>query len=139
MMSQAAFKVEQALGHDGSAVTTQDISNPAVDRSKYADPSGEKMKALVWVGKNMVEVRKWQPVLTFSHDICPIFTAPPPCAFQLLSWIIYAQNYILTSNRGGSKAPCRRAKRCHPQGHRLFSLRLRPAPPPRIRRRDAKG
>lgn len=55
--SQAAFKVEQAVGHDGSAVTQQDVSNPALDRSKYADPSGEKMKALVWLGKNHVEVR----------------------------------------------------------------------------------
>lgn len=56
--SQAAFKVEQAIGHAGSAVTQQDVSNPAIDRSKYADPSGETMKALVWLGKNHVEVRK---------------------------------------------------------------------------------
>lgn len=61
--SQAAFKVEQAVGHDGSAATQQDVSNPALDRSKYADPSGEKMKALVWMGKNHVEVRKLHNVL----------------------------------------------------------------------------
>ena len=57
-MSQAAFKVEQAIGHDNSNVIEQDISNPAIDRAKYADPSGETMKALCWMGKNKVEVRK---------------------------------------------------------------------------------
>lgn len=57
-MSQAAFKVEQAIGHDGSNIIKQDITNPAIDRKKYADPSGEMMKALVWVGKNKVEVRE---------------------------------------------------------------------------------
>lgn len=56
--AQAAFKLEQALGHRDNAITEQDISNPAIDRAKYADPSGEKMKALVWMGKNKVEIRK---------------------------------------------------------------------------------
>lgn len=56
--SQAASKVEQAVRHDGSAITKQDVSNPDLNRSKYADPSGEKMKALIWLGKGRVEVRK---------------------------------------------------------------------------------
>lgn len=57
-LSQAAYKVEQAIGHGGSATTENDITNPAIDRSKYADPSGETMKALVWNGKNSVKVGK---------------------------------------------------------------------------------
>lgn len=57
-MSQAAFAAEKAIGHGEDATTEQDISNPALDRARYADPSGEKMKALVWMGKNKVEVRK---------------------------------------------------------------------------------
>jgi hypothetical protein len=57
-LSQAAAGVEKLLGHDGNATTKQDITNPARDRQKYADPSGETMKALVWMGKNKVEVRK---------------------------------------------------------------------------------
>jgi hypothetical protein len=61
--SQAAFKVEQAIGHDDNAVIQQDVSNPAIDRSKYADPSGETMKALVWLGKGHVEVRKFAQLL----------------------------------------------------------------------------
>jgi hypothetical protein len=57
--AQAAFKVEQALGHHDNAIIEQDISDPAVDRAKYADPSGATMKALVWMGKNKVEVREY--------------------------------------------------------------------------------
>jgi len=55
-MSQAAYAAEKAIGHDDNAVTAQDVTNPALDRQKYADPSGEMMKALVWMGKNKVEV-----------------------------------------------------------------------------------
>jgi len=55
-MSQAAYAAEKAIGHDDNNVTAQDVSNPGLDRQKYADPSGETMKALVWMGKNKVEV-----------------------------------------------------------------------------------
>ncbi|KAE8442581.1 hypothetical protein EG329_003068 [Mollisiaceae sp. DMI_Dod_QoI] len=55
-MSQAAALVEKAIGHGNNATTEQDITNPARDRAKYADPSGETMKALVWMGKNTVQV-----------------------------------------------------------------------------------
>lgn len=58
-LSQAAAYVEKALGHGDNAATEQDLTNPARDRAKYADPSGETMKALVWMGKNKVEVRKY--------------------------------------------------------------------------------
>ena len=56
-MAQAANYVEKALGH-GDSVTEQDITNPGRDRAKYADPSGETMKALCWMDKNDVQVRK---------------------------------------------------------------------------------
>lgn len=71
--SQAAFKVEEAVGHDGSAITKQDVSNPGLDRSKYADPSGEKMKALVWLGKGHVEVRKLLSFKFWYQYICRLF------------------------------------------------------------------
>jgi hypothetical protein len=58
-MSQAAYAAEKAIGHEESAVTQQDISNPALDTKKFADPSGERMTALVWMGKNKVEVRMY--------------------------------------------------------------------------------
>jgi hypothetical protein len=53
-LSQAAFQVEKALGHDDNATTRQDVTNPALD-PKYADNS-DSMKALAWMGKNKVEV-----------------------------------------------------------------------------------
>ena len=57
-MTQAANLVEKVLGHTGLATTEQNITNPARDRAKYADPSGETMKALCWMGVNKVEVGK---------------------------------------------------------------------------------
>ncbi|EEP81121.1 hypothetical protein UREG_05963 [Uncinocarpus reesii 1704] len=36
--------------------TAQDVSNPARDPDQYSDPSGETMKAVVWMGKNDVKV-----------------------------------------------------------------------------------
>lgn len=62
-MAQAANLVEKALGHGDNAVTEQNMTNPARNREKYADPSGEKMKALVWMGKNSVEVGQYIPTL----------------------------------------------------------------------------
>lgn len=54
--SQAASLVEKAVGHGDNATIEQDVTNPAKDRQKYGDPSGEKMKALVWTGKGSVKV-----------------------------------------------------------------------------------
>ncbi len=55
-LSQAANLIEKIIGHTGDATTEQNLSNPDRDPGKYADPSGEKMKALVWEGKNTVRV-----------------------------------------------------------------------------------
>ena len=62
-LSQAAYAAEKLMGHGDNALTEQDITNPGLDRQKYADPSGELMKALVWLGKNKVEVREFSPLL----------------------------------------------------------------------------
>jgi len=64
-LSQAASVVEKIIGHGTHATTEQDITNPGRDREKYADPSGETMKALVWMGKNTVEVRMLPPFPLF--------------------------------------------------------------------------
>lgn len=60
-MSQAASLLEKALGHGDNAVTEQDVTNPGRDREKFGDPSGEKMKALCWMGKNDVQVCQYTP------------------------------------------------------------------------------
>ena len=63
-MSQAALGVEKLLGHGDNATTAQDVTNPGKDRAKYADPSGEMMKALTWQGKNTVKVSKYNSHIT---------------------------------------------------------------------------
>ena len=55
-MSQAANLAEKAVGHTGDATTEQNMTNPARDTEKYADPSGATMKALTWNGKNSVKL-----------------------------------------------------------------------------------
>ena len=55
-MSQSANLAEKAMGHGDNAVTEQNMTNPARDREKYGDPSGEKMLATAWMGKNDVQV-----------------------------------------------------------------------------------
>ena len=55
-LSQTAYAIEKAIGHGDGATTNQDVTNPAKDREKYGDPSGEVMKALAWMGKNNVQV-----------------------------------------------------------------------------------
>jgi hypothetical protein len=55
-----AKKAESILGHDTKdRAATTDISNPDRNGGKYADPSGETMKALVWMGKNDVRMRMY--------------------------------------------------------------------------------
>ena len=64
--SQVANLVEKAIGHGQNALTAQDVSDPAIDRSKYADPSGETMQALVWNGKNSVKVGRFSSMHSFE-------------------------------------------------------------------------
>ena len=66
-LSQAANFIEQALGHQGTAVTEQNVSNPDKDREKYADPSGARMKALVWNGKGSVKLGQYILVSQSNH------------------------------------------------------------------------
>jgi hypothetical protein len=53
----AAKQAETVLGHgDQDRAAHTDISNPDREGGRYAADSGEKMKALVWMGKNDVRV-----------------------------------------------------------------------------------
>lgn len=83
-LSQAAAKVEQAIGHTGDATTEQNLTNPAKDPSKYADPSGEKMKALVWNGKNNVKViETFKPARIEDTDVIVKVTGSTICGSDL--------------------------------------------------------
>jgi hypothetical protein len=52
-----AKMADSVLGHsDQDRATNIDISDPDREGHKYADESGEKMKALIWMGKNDVRI-----------------------------------------------------------------------------------
>ena len=83
-MSQAAAQAEKAIGHGDNAVTEQDMTNPARDREKYGDPSGEKMKALAWMGKNTVEVIECpKPKILEGRDVILKVTGSTICGSDL--------------------------------------------------------
>jgi len=82
-LSQVAYKLEQLIG-DGKSATEQNVSNPALDRSKYADPSGETMKALVWEGKNTVKVVDVpKPRVVEDRDVVLKITGSTVCGSDL--------------------------------------------------------
>lgn len=61
------------------AIIEQDISNPGINRAKYADPSGETMKALVWMGKGQVQVREYYVLrvgLSVPITVLPLWSMP---------------------------------------------------------------
>ena len=83
-LSQAAALVEKVIGHGGEATTEQNLSNPSKDAEKYADPSGEKMKALVWNGKNSVKVvETFKPAKIEDTDVIVKVTGSTVCGSDL--------------------------------------------------------
>jgi len=81
--SQAAYKFEQAIGHDNNATTHQDAANPA-NSPKLADPSGESMKALAWMGKNSVAVVETnKPRIIEPTDVILKVTGSTVCGSDL--------------------------------------------------------
>lgn len=83
-VSQAAALVEKVIGHTGDATTEQNLTNPSQDVSKYADPSGEKMKALVWNGKNSVKViETFKPAKIEDTDVIVKVTGSTVCGSDL--------------------------------------------------------
>ncbi|EME46109.1 hypothetical protein DOTSEDRAFT_70193 [Dothistroma septosporum NZE10] len=83
-LSQAAAKAEQYIGHDDNATTEQNLTNPDRDRKKYADPSGEKMQALAWMGKNTVEMIECpKPRVIEDKDVILKITGSTVCGSDL--------------------------------------------------------
>jgi len=83
MMSQAAMQAEKAVGHGDNATTHQDVTNPGVYPGA-ADPSGEKMKALVWQGKNKVEMVECpKPKIMEPRDVILKITGSTVCGSDL--------------------------------------------------------
>jgi threonine dehydrogenase-like Zn-dependent dehydrogenase len=83
-LSQAASLLEKTIGHTGDASTEQNMSNPANDPRRYADPSGEKMKALTWEGKNTVRViETLKPAIIEDTDVIVATTGSTICGSDL--------------------------------------------------------
>ena len=83
-MSQAALQVEKAVGHGGEATTAQNVTNPANNPAEQADPSGEKMKALAWMGKNKVEMIECpKPKIMEPRDVIIKVTGSTVCGSDL--------------------------------------------------------
>ncbi|KAA6413108.1 MAG: alcohol dehydrogenase [Lasallia pustulata] len=83
-VSQAANLLEKAMGHTDTATTEQDVTNPARERAKYADPSGETMKALCWMGKDDVQVLETpKPGLIEDRDVILKVTGSTVCGSDL--------------------------------------------------------
>ncbi|KAH0370534.1 GroES-like protein, partial [Aureobasidium melanogenum] len=82
-VTQAAALAEKAIGHGDNAITEQDVTNPARDRAKYGDPN-ETMKALVWQGKNTVEVIECpKPKIVEPRDVILKVTGSTVCGSDL--------------------------------------------------------
>ena len=83
-LSQAAGLLEKAIGHTGDATTAQNVSNPANNPDKWADPSGEKMLALTWTGKNSVKlVETFKPAKIEDTDVIVKTTGSTICGSDL--------------------------------------------------------
>ena len=82
-VSQAANAIEKVLGHQNNSITAQDITNPAVDRSKYGHPT-ETMKALCWMGKNNVQMQDVpRPIVVEDRDVILKVTGSTVCGSDM--------------------------------------------------------
>ncbi|PGH27199.1 hypothetical protein AJ80_01156 [Polytolypa hystricis UAMH7299] len=82
--SRAANIVEKVGGDRGQATTAQDVSNPEKDPQQFADPSGEMMKALVWMGKNDVAIAQVpKPKIIEDSDVIVKVTGSTICGSDL--------------------------------------------------------
>jgi len=78
-VSQAAWQAEKAVGHSDNATTQQDVAN-------YAETGkeGTSMKALVWQGKNKVEmVDVPRPSILEDRDVILKVTGSTVCGSDL--------------------------------------------------------
>lgn len=78
-VSQAAYQAEKAIGHDGSTITQQDVTN-----YEGAGDKENTMKALVWQGKNKVQiVETARPKILEPRDVILKVTGTTLCGSDL--------------------------------------------------------
>ncbi|EHA46100.1 hypothetical protein MCOR27_006639 [Pyricularia oryzae] len=77
--AQAAYAAEKAVGHQEGGITRQDVS----DYTETGDPS-RTMKALVWMGKNKVEIADMpRPKIIEPKDVILKVTGSTVCGSDL--------------------------------------------------------
>ncbi|PTB80576.1 GroES-like protein [Trichoderma longibrachiatum ATCC 18648] len=75
--SKAAYLAEKAIGHDDNAVTQQDVSS-------YPQSGADTMKALVWRGKQKVEIADVpKPQILEDTDVILKVTGSTVCGSDL--------------------------------------------------------
>jgi len=75
--------LDAKLGEDSDVITSH-AANPANDPDKFADPSGEKMKALAWFGKNDVRIiDSLKPKVVDPTDVVIKVTGSTVCGSDL--------------------------------------------------------
>ncbi|GKT51419.1 S-adenosyl-L-methionine-dependent tRNA 4-demethylwyosine synthase [Colletotrichum spaethianum] len=80
MASQAAYAAEQVIGHQDDAVTAQDVTNYSGEKGN----PNELMKALVWQGKNKVEILTVpRPKILEDKDVILKVTGSTLCGSDL--------------------------------------------------------
>jgi len=78
-MSQAAYGVEKALGHNDNAITQQDVSG-----TQQTGEAGETMIALTWQGKQSVEMSTVpKPRILEDRDVLLKVTGTTVCGSDL--------------------------------------------------------
>lgn len=79
MASQAAYRLEKAIGHDTNAIIPQDVSNYEATGEK-----GTTMKALAWQGKQKVEIVDTpKPRILQDRDVILKVTGSTVCGSDL--------------------------------------------------------
>jgi Alcohol dehydrogenase GroES-like domain len=75
--------VGKMMGDATDTATTPETSNPSKNPA-WADPSGEKMKALAWYGKNNVKViETFKPAIVDPTDVIIKVTGSTICGSDL--------------------------------------------------------
>ncbi|ORY64738.1 GroES-like protein [Leucosporidium creatinivorum] len=111
-MNAAANALQSVLGD--TPASTQHFANPSNDPGKFADPSGAKMQALVWHGKNDVRIDEVaKPRIVDPTDVLVKVTGSTVCGsdlhllhgaiIQLKSGDILGHEYMGVVEEVGSK------------------------------------
>src|SRR5579859_3129134 len=83
MANAAANLAGKYMGDAIDPATTPEVSNPE-KKPTWADPSGAKMKALAWYGKNNVKViETYKPAIVDPTDVIVKVTGTTICGSDL--------------------------------------------------------